>query len=217
MEDKDKKKILIKTIVGIVLFLLIIVGATYAYFSVDVLNNTTSKNNRVSLQKQYIINASGGANMGLLLTNDMVAAGIPDTTYYASSKGASTSEVSETFASLSTAATEPLNCTYKIEVTKSSTGTDLFNAVKTNGVTNELLLAITSTSGLNQVYDMKNAVWTNNKLTIDGTLTGLKEGVVIDFKAKLYLNIFANKVQNYLSGASSDLDIKMVDVDCKVA
>ncbi len=66
-KDKSKKKIIIGSIIAIVFLLILVTGATYAFFSLDVINSQTETNVNVTTGKLNNVAIKGTDNNTFIL------------------------------------------------------------------------------------------------------------------------------------------------------
>lgn len=213
VKDKTSK---LKHVIGVILFFVLIVGATYAYFGIETLNTTTERLMNSTVEEKFAVAVSGSLTMEMDLKTNQMKAADSDITYYVSTEGATTRETEEAFATLSTAWEEDLTCAFKIHVENIAadgflnTVSQIFNY----GVTNEMVLELKNGTELISAIDMKTAVWTDNAIIIDTSVSGLINGTDKILTAKLYLNMFENINQNYLSNTKTSFSIYIDNVNC---
>lgn len=197
----EKKKVLVPTIIAIAVLIVMTVGATFAYFTfnsqndfetVNIEANTGALGSGVSLKKAE--NADLTLNVS---ATDMLVDNAGS--YYAS--GSSTPK---TIATIAVAGAGKFNCTYAIEITKTSTeGKDLYTKFQSAALGEGQVYI-----NLNEkTYDFATAnLFDNNgKITYNGTVTGITSAANTDITANLTIVNSASVDQT----AINDSDIKL--------
>ena len=84
-KDKTKKKIIIGSIIAIVLLLVLVLGATYAFFSLDVINSQTETNVNVTTGKLNNVAIKGTDNntLHIKVSSEDMKQELKGTSYYA--------------------------------------------------------------------------------------------------------------------------------------
>ena len=120
MEENNKKQKRL-FIVGLVFLLLLVVGASYAYFAVTTINNFgTSTINAQAGNIGSVTLDGNSAQLNMSLTALDMVQGNSDVTYYASESGKTTTPTEEVIGTASVTPTSDTNtyhCTYKLNVT----------------------------------------------------------------------------------------------------
>ena len=208
MNEINNKRNKLLFVLGIIALLLVVIGATYAYFAVTTVNNFGTS----------IINAQAG-NIGTVTLNgnsaqlnmsltalDMVQ-GNSDITYYASSSGKTTTPTEEVIGTASVSPTSDTNtyhCTYTLSVTHSGTN-DMYTVFSgaTNKSADQIILTINGVD-----YDFNDGWPTSNQVSgsfyIKGTQTkNITAGLRIINDSEIN--------QNYLAGTDISISISLVN------
>lgn len=156
----EAKKVLVPTIIAIVTLVAITVGATYAYFSVEVNNNfgTTQVGTATTGEIGSVaFNKASDATLALNVTAMQMLEQTADTTYYATN-----SATPKTIGTINVTGAGTYSCTYSITVTQANAA----------GATNNLYTKFQAMTGKSagQVY------FTINEKTFDFNTANLFNG-----------------------------------------
>jgi len=203
---ENNKKILIPTIVAVATLILLVFGATYAYFTIESTNNFGTKelNATVEDMADAVVLEQVESTLSLDVTRVQMSEDNAGTTYYAS--GSSTPA---NIAKISTTGEGTFTCTYKVSVTKSATN-DLYTAFQ--GM---------STKSTDQIYlsinDSKYDFNTTNlfPITYNGTINGVSKDTPQYITANLAL-LNKNVNQNDLKGKDITLTFSISDFNCEL-
>ena len=110
---KDKK-VIISTIIGVVVLVILVVGASYAYFSVQVKNNFTKTNISSTVDSIGHVTMSPGSDISMEITSGQMMNKGSDVVYYGSSEGTKEEETSEIIGTASVSGNGVFNCTYDL-------------------------------------------------------------------------------------------------------
>jgi len=203
---ENNKKILIPTIIAVVTLILLVFGATYAYFTVGSTNNFGTKNLSATIEgmAEDIILQQVENELSLDVTRVQMSEDNAGTTYYAS--GSSTPA---NIAKISTSGDGTFTCTYKINVTKSATN-DLYTAFQgmSTKSTNQIYLNINDSK-----YDFNTA--SLFPITYNGTISGVSKDTPQYITANLAL-LNKNVNQNALKGKDITLTFSISDFNCEL-
>ena len=135
MVNKVTKKDKINIVIGIISLLILVIGATYAYFAVGTTNNFGTRNALASSGNiGSVAISSNSVNLSMNLTlKDMMDQG-SNVTYYASSSGTTTTNTSETLGRIiasSTSESIVYKCNYTVTVSHSGTQ-DMYTNFRSN-------------------------------------------------------------------------------------
>ena len=212
MNEVNNKKHLTLTLVAVVTLLVLIGGATYAYFSVGATNNfnTITANAQAGSIGSVTLNGTN-ANLTMALTaSDMASSNT--NTYYASSSGKTTTPTEELIATATVSPNNDTNyykCSYTLNVSKSGTMYDAFtsNSNPTKGK-DQIILTID-----NHDYDWYSEAFPT---AINGTFI-VKSGS--DYQIKAELRIINDIVeQNAIAGTNINISLSVAanSLNCEV-
>ena len=129
MEDKSKKKTIVSLVSGIVVILILLIGAAYAYFRVLAINNFGSKNATARAGNLGSVVLSGtNANLSMELSRHDMYQTNSDVTYYAGTNGKTTTPTEVNFGtaiantgndSITNDSYATYHCEYQLNVTHS--------------------------------------------------------------------------------------------------
>jgi len=130
---ENNKKILVPTIVAVATLVLLVFGATYAYFTIGSTNNFGTKELNATVEDvaDAVVLEQVENELSLSITRTMMDGFNVGTYYYASG-----SDTPANIAKMSVAGDGIYKCNYKLTITKSasSTANDLYKAIVENGV-----------------------------------------------------------------------------------
>jgi len=203
---ENNKKILIPTIVAVATLVLLVFGATYAYFTVGSTNNFGTKELNATLEDMAdaVVLEQVESTLSLNVTRAMMSEDNSGTTYYAS--GSSTPA---NIAKISTSGEGMYACTYTIKVTKSASSAE-----------NDLYTAI---QGMSQMYGNASLILNGKHydflstnlfpITHIGTIHGITEDTPQYITANMLIkNSIAN--QNELKGKDITLTFEVTEFNC---
>jgi len=203
---ENNKKILVPTIIAVVTLILLVFGATYAYFTVGSTNNFGTKelNATVEGMAEDIILQQVENELSLDVTRAMMSEDNAGTAYYAS--GSSTPA---SIAKISTTGEGTFTCTYKVSVTKSATN-DLYTAFQgmSTKSANQLYLSINDSK-----YDFNTT--SLFPITYNGTIRGVSKDTPQYITANLAL-LNKNVNQNVLKGKDVTLTFSISNFNCEL-
>jgi len=138
---ENNKKILIPTIVAVATLVLLVFGATYAYFTVGSTNNFGTKELNATLEDMAdaVVLEQLENELSLDVTRVQMSEANAGTTYYASG-----SSIPTNIAKISTTGEGIFKCTYKITITKSASSeeNDLYKNIIYHGYENTAYLQV---------------------------------------------------------------------------
>ena len=113
---ENKKKIILPTLIAIITLLVLVVGATYAYFTVGTTNNFGTKTIKTSAESIGNVALTTGENLSISLSAaDMMQAGT-DVTYYASKNGKTTTPTTENIGTTTVTGGGKYSCDYVLTI-----------------------------------------------------------------------------------------------------
>lgn len=197
----DKKKILVPTIIAVLTLIVMVVGATYAYFSVATTNNFGTRTVTASAADVGSVALATGSNLYLNLSRvNMMQANTG--TYYAVTDSAGTATKTATTANIATATVTgsgTFTCNYTLSVAQSGTMKNALTGVGT------AILVVNGTE-----YDVYSTTFPK---TISGTMTGLtseaSQNITAQFK---FVNTSSN--QDVLKGTNITLTFTATAFSC---
>ena len=236
MENNDKKKTLVPTIVAVVTLIALIAGATYAYFAVG--TNTegfTTQNinaNAESVGSVILTKTGNGIYLNLSRVNMMKQfdnEAPKDVTYYGVDTPTGTPVTTMNKIPIGTATVTGegnYTCTYSLTVTNanSSAANNMYTAFqnwKTNGYyENETLVSSSSDATIGQIvlnvggteYDFYNENIFNTKAT--GTLENITSENAKTIEAYMYVKNDGNKNQNAIAGTEINIEVTVDSFNC---
>lgn len=162
----DKKKTIIATAIAVSFIALLVIGATYAYFGVQGINQFGT--NKLTANSEGVENVALQTGKSLILdlsVNEMTDKGT-DITYYASSTGTKTTEVTENIGIGTTTADGYYNCNYTLTVEDNNNS--LYDAFQNMETKSEEQIILT-VNGKKYDFNTINLF----PLTIKGRMTGI--------------------------------------------
>ncbi len=168
--EKKNYSVMLPTIIAIVTILVTCIGSTFAFFSMNATNNSTSTVVTTTTEGVGTASLLSGNNLTLNLTRDQMMKKDSDVAYYATPTGVSTDETSPLIARATATGETTFDCNYTIEVNVSGTN-NMYTAFQGMAAKSEGQIVLTVG---NNTYDFNTAnLFPNNKLTINGTFTGV--------------------------------------------
>ena len=209
---KMGKKELIKLVSGVSVFLLLIIGATYAYFLVPTSSNFNTITGRASTEEIGNVSlASTNANLSLDMKVVNFAKRDGDVIYYASNDGLTTVETKENIGVATATGNGNYNCHYTMRVSKSSTDNkDLYEAFQNMSTKSEGQIILTIDD---QEFDFNTANLFNN-FTYNGTIRGVNVYHQGYIKAGLYVVDKHDVLQNELNDKNITLSFNVTSFSC---
>ena len=208
MSEKNKN-ILIFLIV-IIMFIVMIVGASYAYFNSIISITSSTTNVNTEFENVGIATLNEVNNLKLNLAAPDMMEMMDDVTYYATLSGMPTQiPTSEIIATANVAGNGTMYCDYEINV--SLTGTNnLYTAFKNmdEKSNNQLVLNVNGTD-----YDFIN---TDFPLTIRGRIEDLKEGINQHIKASFEITNKKEIDQSDLKAKDLTITFSVSEFKCHI-
>ena len=209
MEENKNKKFLVSTIIGVLSMVIVVVGATYAYFTVGVQNNFTETKVSSKFEKVGTVSLlPETTEMTLNLTIDDMLLKDDYVEYYGTKDGATTIQSSEVIAKASVSGEGIFNCTYQI--TMSATGeNNMYDAVQSMDypIDNVILWV----DGVEYDFATENLF----PKTVSGKINGLTEGISHDIVAQLKIINSRGTNQDVLKGTDIDITFNINNFSCK--
>ena len=203
------QKILMPTIFAILTLIILTVGATYAYFSVETSKVTETAKINASLEELGNVSLAGKSDISVTLTASDMANKGSDKTYYASASGKTTTATSPVIATATAEGNGTFSCNYTIKVDDNSSSMyDAFQSMSTKS-TGQIVLTV----GTN-TYDFNTSGLFPK--TISGTLTGITKTASKNITAQLKIVNKYNVNQSALAGKSLNLTFTVQEFSCVV-
>ena len=206
-----ERKTIIKMIIGLSILGVLVLSATYAYFTVEVINNTGTQTITATLENVGSVVMRGKNNISLQLTRSQMMNMGEDVNYYGSSEGTKTVETSEIIGEASVEGEGVYSCDYTLKV--NATGTNnmytAFQAMATKSA-GQIILTI---NGVRYDFDQSGMF----PKTISGTIEGLTSDTPKQIGAQLK---FVNKStidQSALAGTDINITMQMEEISCKIS
>ena len=202
---ENNKKILIPTIVAVSTLILLVFGATYAYFTIGSTNNFGTKDLSATIEDMAdaVVLEKIENELSLNVTRAMMSQDNKYTTYYASGNSTPAN-----IAKMSVAGEGRYACDYTISVTKSSSSeeNDLHTTVKNERGYNDVYFRINKDS-----YDFART--TSFPITYSGTAYGITKNTPRYITSNLEIKNTSSN-QNYLKGKDITLTLEVTEFDC---
>lgn len=217
---ENDKKIIVSTMVGIAVLLVLVVGASFAYFSVNATNSATNSTVKGTTESVGNVTLSGGSNLMLNITAENMAQPANNVTYYATTTGTpSTTAQNVTVATATVSGNGTMDCDYTLTIEKSATN-DLYTAFKNATATgkgaNQVVLKVNNgeTTNGTQTYDFNSNL--TFPITYNGTLTGLTSAAVRNITASFSMVNLKDYDQSYLAGKDITFTFKFTNFSCSL-
>ena len=213
---KSNKRQFVFLLIGVVALLILVIGASFAYYGSQESINYSTINASVNAESVGIISLTTGNNISLSLTNSQMSDSGADIIYYGTASGTQIAQnmASVTKTAIGTATTignGTFNCAYTMIVNDNANS--LYDAYQSNANSNkgagQVILSINNTD-----YDFSTA--NLFPLTYTGSLNGIVEGSPKNITATIK---FVNKTglnQSALAGSSITLTFNVNQFNCNM-
>ena len=236
---EEKKNTMLLTVIAVATLLVAVVGATFAYFSLSVTNNSSATTASVSTGKVGKVTIASTQNTALTLTvtgADMADPGETDVKYYAvnnTDKGTLSNatggiwkkdDAESTVYTIATGTAEDIadndtyTCKYKIQVAPTGfngvTFADDGDGAKKLAAADDVVLEVKG-PGIAGGSKKINFTELNSGSVddIEGTFTFTKNALSSDISAQLYLLNDAERTQNEFAGKELSVSLTIVATD----
>ena len=208
--EENKKKTMILTIVAVSCLLIVVFGATYAYFQVLATNNVTGTNTQGSADTMpkgtLVTNITA---LKINLDADLMSEEKAGVTYYATESGVPVTSATEGSGKyvLATASLNKEGLTYDCGYSYIVTATSKKDI--TDGSDADVKIRITGSDGYTETYTLAD-ILNNVSKTYNGTIKGLTYGE----NQKIYVEAYvenANKAQDDLAGNEFTFTLALVE------
>ncbi len=217
----DNKKLIMPMVVAVTTLLLMVIGATYAYISVNATGNLSTFNITGSVPSVGSVAITAGSPLSMSLSLSQLQIGNAKT-YYASEHGVVTDPTTSNVATITATGNGTFDCTYTINI-KGDPHTMADNSV--NKGTNLFVLIVyhyNSTNGhdIINTYDFNTLRTANGEINsstgvnISGKVTGVKEGTPKYIKAQLKFVNSSSADQSSIAGTSAKFTFDVTAFSC---
>jgi len=203
----NTKKVIVPIIISVATLILLTVGATYAYFSVNTTNNFGTKTITTSAESIGNVALSTGNNLILdLSAKDMMNQG-SDLAYYASSDGTTTTPTIEKIGTATVTGEGIYNCTYKLTMDDNNNSMyDVFQGMS-NKAAGQIILTV---NGIE--YDFNTSGLFSKE--ISGTMYGITSEEARDITASLKIVNKTSVDQSALAGSNITITFSATSFEC---
>lgn len=206
----QKQKILIPTLIVILVLVLMVVGATFAYFSVDIQNDSQVIKVNGNAQSVGNVSLSAGDNLKLILTAESMMNNNRNVNYYATIDGTPTTEENNVaIATAKVSGNGTMDCDYKINATIKATNSmyDAFNRMNTKSK-NQLVLKFDGVE-----YDFYDTTFPKE---IRGKISGINSETTKDILASFKVVNRSDIKQDALAGTDLTLSFAVTEFICQI-
>jgi len=202
----EKRKVFVPTLIAVLTLLLLVVGATYAYFSVDTTNTFGTKTITTSAESIGNVALSAGNNLRVSLTAEQMMNKGLDTVYYASNSGTTTTPTSEVIGTATVTGEGIYKCTYSLSIDDNSNSMyDVFQGMNTKSA-GQIILTVNGTKYDFNTTDLFPKV-------INGSMIVSSEEE-FDITASLKIINSTTIDQSGLKGTNITLTMSLSDFNC---
>ncbi len=216
MNEENKSKIFIGTLVAIITLLVAVVGATYAFFSLNVSGDTTSTNVDIETGTADIVSIQQGAeNIHINLEVSDMAENNPNKAYYATDTEdnykLTEREGTLTFATITGTNKEASDCTAKVTITMDTSNDSMGKALQKG----DAILYITSgkteeTIGLYDLLGEEESSSVTKEIEVELSVSESAEASITGY---LKVNNTGSD-QSYLAGKTLNITITVNNLVC---
>lgn len=203
----NNKKLIISTVIAVATFLILIVGASFAYFTVGTSNDFETRNISVEAESVGSVALVQGDNISIDLTAADMMEKESDVTYYGTSNGKTTTETEEKIATATVTGDGRYNCSYTLNMDDNSNSMyDIFQVMDEKSA-GQIILTV---NGVN--YDFNNSGMFPK--TISGTLNGITKNNPKYLTAKLKIVNSSTIDQSALAGSNITITFNVSEFNC---
>ena len=205
------KKVIMPAAVAVLTLVTLVVGATYAYFTIATTNSFGTRTATATAQSVGSVALSTGSNISMALTRAHMSTGNAGTAYYATASGVSTTASSPTIGTATVTGDGTYSCNYSFTVSATATNSmyTVFQGMSTKS-TDQIVLTINA-FGSSTVMDFNTASLFPK--TISGTVTGLTKSASKTVTAQLKV-LNKDVDQTALAGTDITISIKADSFTC---
>lgn len=205
----NNKKVIISTIIMVIVLVFLIVGASYAYFTSTVSNDSKTTNANVNTSAASTATLVSKDNLSLNLTREQMMNKGKNVTYYATTTGnPSTSETNVIIGVASVSGQDKMECDYSLALSYSGTNnmiTAFSNMADKSD--NQIILNVDGVD-----YD----IFKTKPSIINGTIKDLSSSSSKNIFASFRIVNRTDKNQTALSGTDITISFNMSKFTCKV-
>lgn len=206
--NKVKNKIYIPIIIFVLVMIILIIGSTYAYFSLTVQNNYSTTKIDYKLDSVGSASLLSGKNLAINLTRTQMMKKTNDVTYYATEGGtAQTTQNTVAIATASVIGAGVMNCDYTLNVNVTGTMYSKLKAMSSNG--GQVILNFDGVD-----YDLATADFTNG---LSGRVTNVSSSSSKDIMASFRVINKKDLNQNSLIDTDMTLTFTVKSFVCQIA
>ncbi len=216
MQEENKSKLLIGTLVAVITLVIAVVGATYAFFSLNVSGDTTNTNVDIETGTADVVTIEQGAeNIHINLAVSDMTEDNPNKEYYATDTEdnykLSEEDGTLTFATITGTNKEASDCTAKVTITM-DTSNDSMGKVLQKG---DAILYITSgkTEETVDLYDLLTEELPNSVTKEIEVELSVSESAEVSITGYLKINNTGSD-QSYLAGKTLNITITVNNLVC---
>ncbi len=204
----DQKKAYIPFIIMVAVLIILAVGSTYAYFTINIQNNGGTTEAGITTEAVGNSVLSSDKNLSIELSRDLMMKKDNDVTYYASETGgASTTEKSVAIAKATVTGNGVMNCNYTLNTTVSG---DMYTNLKNMASnTGQIILHFDGRD-----YDVATTDFTKG---LSGTINGVSSTTPKEIKATFKVINKKDVDQKTLAGTNMTIAFTVKSFVCTVA
>ncbi len=218
MNEENRKKILIGSIIAVITLVIVVAGATYAFFSLNVSGDTTNTNVDIETGNADVVTIEQGAeNIHINLAVSDMAKDNPNKAYYATDTDdnykLTVKDGTLTFATITGTNKEASDCTAKVTITMDTSNDSMGKVLKNN----DAILHLES-------GEYKEDINLASLLTEEAQSSVTKE-IEVDLSVSEsagasitgYLKVNnTDSDQSYLAGKTLNITISISNLDCEI-
>lgn len=208
--NSNIKKALISTIIMVITFVVLIMGASYAYFSIGAANNFNTINVSGSASTVGNVALSAGKNLKLNLSAINMMQSTSDQVYYATESGSpSTTLTSLAIATAKVNGNGTMKCEYTLNASVSGTN-NMYAAFQNMAgrSTGQLVLVVDGVE-----YDLYNTTFPT---TMSGEISGINSTTSDFIMASFKVVNKSNVKQDSLAGTDLTISFTVAKFECQV-
>lgn len=206
----ENKKIIIPTLIMVITLVMLVMGATYAYFSADYTIDSNTTKIESTIESVGIVSLSAGTDLSLNISAVQMMQQTGDVEYYATESGTpSTSSNTVAIATADVEGNGTMSCDYQLKAALS--GTNNMYTAFTNMSTKSQGQLVLTVDGVE--YDFYETTFPK---TITGTLSGLKDGSPQNIMASFKVVNKSSIDQSDLAGTDLTITFTVESLSCSI-